>query len=44
MIPAAEPALETVISGKYAQLDFWRSVTRADRRQARFIPRRGRVF
>lgn len=34
-IPPAEPALETVISGKYAQLDLWHRVTRADRAGAR---------
>ncbi len=33
-IPTAEPALETVISGKYAQLDLWTHITRADIRQA----------
>jgi iron complex transport system ATP-binding protein len=30
-IPLAETALETVISGKFAQLDLWARVTRADR-------------
>jgi len=30
-VPPAEIALETVISGKYAQLDLWAPVTRADR-------------
>ena len=30
-IPPAEPALDTVISGKFAQLDLWARVTRADR-------------
>ena len=34
-IPPAEPALETVISGKYAQLDLWHAGTRADRLAAR---------
>src|SRR5581483_1110734 len=34
-IPPAEPALETVISGKYAQLDLWHAGTRADRTLAR---------
>jgi iron complex transport system ATP-binding protein len=34
-IPAAEPALETVISGRYAQLDFWSEATATDRREAR---------
>lgn len=33
-IPPAESALETVISGKYAQLDLWHAGTRADRRAA----------
>jgi iron complex transport system ATP-binding protein len=30
-IPPAEPALDTVVSGKFAQLDLWHSVSRADR-------------
>lgn len=34
-IPPAETALETVISGKYAQLDLWHAGTRADRAAAR---------
>lgn len=34
-IPAAEVALETVISGKFAQLDLWARVTAADRTAAR---------
>jgi iron complex transport system ATP-binding protein len=29
-VPAAEPAIETVISGRYAQLDLWLTPTRAD--------------
>jgi len=33
-IPLAEKAVETVISGKYAQLDLWTKTTRADRRNA----------
>jgi iron complex transport system ATP-binding protein len=33
-IPPAEPALETVISGKFAQLDLWHRVTRPDRTDA----------
>ena len=33
-IPPAEPALHTVMSGKYAQLDLWHRVTRADRAAA----------
>jgi iron complex transport system ATP-binding protein len=30
-IPPAEPALDTVVSGKFAQLDLWHPVTSADR-------------
>src|ERR1041385_7617011 len=30
----AEPALETVVSGKFAMIDFWGQVTRADRARA----------
>lgn len=30
-IPVLEPAIETVISGRYAQLDLWAPVTKADR-------------
>lgn len=33
-VPNDEPALETVVSGKYAQLDLWMEVTPADRRAA----------
>ncbi len=33
-IPPAEPAIETVISGKFAQLDLWAKVSRADRAAA----------
>jgi iron complex transport system ATP-binding protein len=29
-IPPAEPAIETVISGKFAQLDLWAKITRTD--------------
>jgi len=40
-IPPAEPALETVVSGKFAQLDLWARPTRADwaaaRRWLRFV-------
>lgn len=40
-IPPAEPALETVVSGRYAQLDLWTRPTRADlaagRRWLRFV-------
>jgi iron complex transport system ATP-binding protein len=34
-IPPAEPALETVLSGKFAQLDLWAKTTAADRALAR---------
>jgi len=33
-IPPAEPAVETVVSGKYAQLDLWKKGTRADKAAA----------
>ena len=33
-IPFAEPAIETVISGKFAQLDLWAKITRADETEA----------
>jgi iron complex transport system ATP-binding protein len=33
-IPAAESALETVVSGKFAQLDLWHRFTRTDRAAA----------
>ena len=33
-VPPAETAMETVISGKYAQLDLWADFTRADRAAA----------
>ncbi|MFT3870255.1 MAG: ABC transporter ATP-binding protein [Nibricoccus sp.] len=33
-IPVAEPVIETVISGKFAQLDLWAKITRADTREA----------
>jgi len=39
-VPPAEPALETVLSGKFAQLDLWAKTTRADRAAARRILRR----
>jgi iron complex transport system ATP-binding protein len=38
-VPPDEPALETVVSGKYAQLDLWMDVTPADRRAARKLLR-----
>ncbi len=34
-IPPAECAIETVLSGKFAQLDLWHAVTEGDRRTAR---------
>jgi len=33
-IPPAEPVLDTVVSGKFAQLDLWHAGTRADRAAA----------
>ncbi len=33
-IPLAETALETVMSGKFAQLDLWKKTSRADRAEA----------
>lgn len=39
LIPPAEPAIETIISGKYAQLDLWGTVRLADRRRAHAILR-----
>ena len=33
-IPPAEPALDTVVSGKFAQLDLWHRSTKADRASA----------
>ncbi len=33
-IPLAETALDTVMSGKFAQLDLWKTTTRADRAEA----------
>lgn len=37
MMPEDEPALETVVSGKYAMIDFWGRATRGDRTRARLI-------
>jgi iron complex transport system ATP-binding protein len=34
-----EPALKTVVSGKHAEIDLWRPITRTDRREAREILR-----
>lgn len=34
MIPGSEPALETVVSGKSAMIDFWGKITRSDRQRA----------
>jgi iron complex transport system ATP-binding protein len=39
LIPPAEPALETIVSGKYAQLALWGPVSPADRRRAKGILR-----
>ncbi len=38
-IPPDEPALETVVSGKYAMIDFWGKMTAAERRRGRRILR-----
>ncbi|HEY3862386.1 MAG TPA: ABC transporter ATP-binding protein [Verrucomicrobiae bacterium] len=38
-IPPDEPALETVVSGHYAMIDFWGKMTSADRRLGRQILR-----
>jgi iron complex transport system ATP-binding protein len=38
-IPSDEPALETIVSGHYAMIDFWGKMTAADRRRARQILR-----
>jgi iron complex transport system ATP-binding protein len=38
-IPPAEPALETVVSGRYAQLDLWAHPTRAERAEGRRLLR-----
>lgn len=42
-IPGAEPAIETVISGIYDQLDFWGQSTPADARLAKKILRQLRI-
>ncbi len=34
LLPDAEPALITVISGKYAMIDYWGKISRDDRRRA----------
>jgi iron complex transport system ATP-binding protein len=39
MIPGNEPALETIISGRYAMIDFWGKMTAADRRRGMGILR-----
>jgi iron complex transport system ATP-binding protein len=38
-VPPDEPALETVVSGKYAQLDLWMKITPDDRRAAQKLLR-----
>jgi len=38
-VPPDEPALATVVSGKYAQLDLWKPITPADRRAAQKLLR-----
>jgi len=39
LIPLCEPALDTVVSGKFAQLDLWARVSAADRAAARKLLR-----
>jgi iron complex transport system ATP-binding protein len=39
MMPEDEPALDTVISGRYAMVDFWGRATKSDRATARRILR-----
>jgi len=39
MIPDDEPALETIVSGKFAMIDYWGKVTEGDRRRARRLLR-----
>jgi len=39
MMADDEPALETVVSGKYAMIDYWGRITRADRVRARKLLR-----
>ena len=39
LVPVCEPALDTVVSGKFAQLDLWARVTPADRAAARRLLR-----
>ena len=39
LMSEAEPALETVASGKYAMIDFWGRVTRAEKARARRLLR-----
>jgi iron complex transport system ATP-binding protein len=34
LMPDSEPAVETVVSGKYAMIDYWGRVTPADRKRA----------
>jgi iron complex transport system ATP-binding protein len=39
MMPDSEPALETIVSGKFAMIDFWGRITNQDRRRASAILR-----
>jgi iron complex transport system ATP-binding protein len=43
MMPDAEPALTTVVSGKYAMIDYWGRVSAADRAAALRIMRQAEV-
>jgi iron complex transport system ATP-binding protein len=40
MIPDSEPALQTIVSGKSAMLNFWGKIASADRRLAQRILRK----
>ena len=40
MMPESEPALDTIVSGKYAIIDFWGRATRSDRARASRILKR----
>jgi iron complex transport system ATP-binding protein len=42
-IPPAEPALDTVVSGKYAQLDLWHRVSASDRANGMKLLRASRL-
>jgi iron complex transport system ATP-binding protein len=37
LMPEGEPALESIVSGKYAMIDYWGKITSGDRRRASHI-------